>query len=423
MKHFLLLLLIFTTTLYLYAEEQCDVILTTTNFQIPCTITSIDSSSVQYLKCPIANDYEPVIINVSEIKKVYLSDGRIIDYTKEQVSTLPQLDCQPIVAPVAIEQQYNAFAEESTEQTSSTQPQVNPELEKHVKTLISPYAIDSQTIATGTSHDIIITADSRKIDAKIVEVSKNEIRYKELDNLDGPIFVLEVIDINSVIFSNGKVVLYNHEEYDAKQKVMAGSNSQNVPEVPAQDNFECNNMIKDWHHIVDWICFENEVDIRDFDVIYLYPIDGAKIIWPDEDDNRYPALIIALKKFPYLIKEELEDEFNHIHVAFVDDSYIPNSNTKALILRLRFNELYMGSRAARFWVGFGAGSQSIAIAGYVADVSNNKHFSFKHRRLTSRGINGYEKCLLEEFENFAEDIKDIFNQMSEDIKKEHRRKR
>lgn len=147
MKHFLLLLLIFTTTLYLYAEEQCDVILTTSNFQISCTITSIDSSSVQYLKCPIANDYEPVIINVSEIKKVYLSNGRIIDYTKEQVPTLPQLDCQPIVAPVAIEQQDNAFAEESTEQTSSTQPQVNPELEKHVKTLISPYAIDSQTIA------------------------------------------------------------------------------------------------------------------------------------------------------------------------------------------------------------------------------------------------------------------------------------
>lgn len=79
MKHFLLLLLIFTTTLHLYAEEQCDVILTTSNFQIPCTITSIDSSSVQYLKCPIANDYEPVIINVSEIKKVYLSDGRMID--------------------------------------------------------------------------------------------------------------------------------------------------------------------------------------------------------------------------------------------------------------------------------------------------------------------------------------------------------
>lgn len=59
------------------------------------------------------------------------------------------------------------------------------------------------------SQDIIITNDAQKIDARILEVSKYEIKYKELDNLEGPTFILEVSDISSIIYSNGKVVLYN----------------------------------------------------------------------------------------------------------------------------------------------------------------------------------------------------------------------
>ena len=59
------------------------------------------------------------------------------------------------------------------------------------------------------AQDIIITADAQKIEAKILEVSKTEIKYKEQDNLDGPTFVLETKEIHSIIYSNGKVVLYD----------------------------------------------------------------------------------------------------------------------------------------------------------------------------------------------------------------------
>ena len=40
------------------------------------------------------------------------------------------------------------------------------------------------------AQDIIVTKEAKKIDAKILEVSTSEIRYQELDNLDGPTFVL-----------------------------------------------------------------------------------------------------------------------------------------------------------------------------------------------------------------------------------------
>ena len=63
------------------------------------------------------------------------------------------------------------------------------------------------------SQDIIVTTDSQKIDAKIIEVTESEIKYKEKDNPNGPTFVLQTSDINSVIFANGKVAIYN-EDFD-----------------------------------------------------------------------------------------------------------------------------------------------------------------------------------------------------------------
>lgn len=70
-----------------------------------------------------------------------------------------------------------------------------------------------------SAQDIIVTKDAQKIEAKILEVSKLEIRYKESDNLEGPTFVLETQDINTVIYANGKVELYDH----AKQNEQRGS--------------------------------------------------------------------------------------------------------------------------------------------------------------------------------------------------------
>lgn len=62
------------------------------------------------------------------------------------------------------------------------------------------------------AQDIIVTTDAKKIEAKILEVSKSEIKYKEHDNLDGPTFIISTDEISSIIYKNGKVVLYNQSE-------------------------------------------------------------------------------------------------------------------------------------------------------------------------------------------------------------------
>ena len=68
------------------------------------------------------------------------------------------------------------------------------------------------------AQDIIITTDARKIEAKILEVSKTEIKYKENSNLNGPTFILETQEISSIIYSNGQVKVYNHETAQAPEE-------------------------------------------------------------------------------------------------------------------------------------------------------------------------------------------------------------
>ena len=85
------------------------------------------------------------------------------------------------------------------------------------------------------AQDIIVTNDAQKIEAKILEVSKTEIKYKEKSNLNGPTFVLETKDISSVIYANGKVVLYNQEE---KSEPKTESKEQ-VQEKVQEPNYNC----------------------------------------------------------------------------------------------------------------------------------------------------------------------------------------
>ena len=78
-------------------------------------------------------------------------------------------------------------------------------MKKNLIALVCLLFINTIVIA----QDIIITKDAKQIKAKISEISKSEVRYKEFDNLDGPTFIIETVEINSILYSNGKVLLYN----------------------------------------------------------------------------------------------------------------------------------------------------------------------------------------------------------------------
>lgn len=62
------------------------------------------------------------------------------------------------------------------------------------------------------AQDVIVTNNAQKIEAKILEVSNSEIKYKEKNNPNGPVFVLGTDEISSIIYENGNVAVYDHHE-------------------------------------------------------------------------------------------------------------------------------------------------------------------------------------------------------------------
>lgn len=62
------------------------------------------------------------------------------------------------------------------------------------------------------AQDVIVTTDSRKIEAKIVEVSSQQVKYLDYNYQEGPTFVLYTDEISSIIFSNGQVKVYEHQK-------------------------------------------------------------------------------------------------------------------------------------------------------------------------------------------------------------------
>lgn len=59
------------------------------------------------------------------------------------------------------------------------------------------------------AQDVIYTTSGNKINAKIVEISTNEIKYKSFSNIDGPNYVIYSSDVVLINFENGTTQIIN----------------------------------------------------------------------------------------------------------------------------------------------------------------------------------------------------------------------
>ena len=73
------------------------------------------------------------------------------------------------------------------------------------------------TALPGVAQDIIITRDEKKIDAKVLEISDTEIKYKEADDLLGPSYVLDTEKVLSVVLGSGKVKVFGLNKESEEQ--------------------------------------------------------------------------------------------------------------------------------------------------------------------------------------------------------------
>lgn len=85
---------------------------------------------------------------------------------------------------------------------------------KHILLLISLFVL---LISAGNAQDRIYRQNGRIIEAKVLEVGSNEVKYKEFNNPDGPIYILETDRIKKIVFENGTVQTFTDNIRDKER--------------------------------------------------------------------------------------------------------------------------------------------------------------------------------------------------------------
>ena len=68
---------------------------------------------------------------------------------------------------------------------------------------------------TAAAQDLIVKTDAAKIEAKVIEITPEAVRYKRFSNPDGPTYVLPVAQIHYIQYANGEKEYYTKTIPDA----------------------------------------------------------------------------------------------------------------------------------------------------------------------------------------------------------------
>lgn len=80
------------------------------------------------------------------------------------------------------------------------------------------------------SQDIITKKSGEDIEAKVLEVTQTEIKYKKTNNIDGPTFTLAKTDILMIRYENGSKDIFNQQENDVEKTNKTTTTNNNTNE-------------------------------------------------------------------------------------------------------------------------------------------------------------------------------------------------
>ena len=152
----------------------------------------------------------------------------------------------------------------------------------------------------------------------------------------------------------------------------------------------------------------DEVEIKqlfklsDYDNVTVQPFNSADVPMPDKDNNTYQPTMDAQSKFNERYLAQVQEDFKPLLVSDSDKSI----SGKTLLIRGSLVQLDPGSKAARYFVGFGAGHATVGIKCELVDAkSGTVLVEMTQARAGSGGMfgGGYNKLLRELTEEVADD--------------------
>ena len=170
---------------------------------------------------------------------------------------------------------------------------------------------------------------------------------------------------------------------------------------------------KDWNGEVDELEVVASFKLADYDHIVVEPLDTSATPLPEATDNTYAPVknVLALVTRPFGggLAGGLAEKPGRPEVVLAPRRAEPGEKAGpgTLVIRGKVTTMDPGSRAARYWAGFGAGAARTEVAGEVADGATGKVLlRFLQERRSGVGSAGgvYEELMERNLVTIGNDI-------------------
>jgi hypothetical protein len=161
---------------------------------------------------------------------------------------------------------------------------------------------------------------------------------------------------------------------------------------------------------VDELTVVEPFNLSSYSRVIVTKLDTATTPLPPRDDNTFAPTSLVLKMssdiFASAIREQFKEANSPINVVGPDEP-LSKLDPGALVVKGKVTRMDPGSKAKRYWVGFGAGKSLVEITGDVVDGASNKVLArFRHAKASGIGILGgdYQKFLTDDTHDVGEDV-------------------
>jgi hypothetical protein len=161
----------------------------------------------------------------------------------------------------------------------------------------------------------------------------------------------------------------------------------------------------EWGGEIDELEIVAPFKLADYKSIVVEPFDTSSTPLPEEKDNTYEPVKNVLARTAPPFVEGLSGELSHPSASAGEKGQKAGAGT--LVIRGKVVSMDPGSKAARYWAGFGAGAARAEIQGEVVDGGSGKVLlRFHQERRSGVGLVGgdYEKLMNRNLRTIGEDV-------------------
>lgn len=166
---------------------------------------------------------------------------------------------------------------------------------------------------------------------------------------------------------------------------------------------------QNWGPDIDRVQIVKTFRLADYQRIVLVPLETDEVRLPEPSDNTYTPVIEMLPKVSEELAAGIGSKVSQQLVIGTSDA----KPEKAIIIRGKVTLLDPGSKAARYWGGFGAGAVKVEIHCEIVDAtSGDALVVFTQQRRSGFGAfgGGYADLMVRTVHQLGDDVANLLKQ-------------